>query len=158
MKTLALSSALLVLLVCTGCSRPKEPLEYDKDKICKRLNTAGYVAAIASLKVSKVDPETDLSKYDVVITTISEVMANMPQEGFKAVLPAVQKKIEEKYGDGNREYILIGSKLAANLLEEMEDKLQKNPKWVEHRDDLASMLSSFLDGASEGIKAYGGND
>ena len=152
------SIALLSLVFCVGCSsKPRPPLEYDKEVVCKRLNTAGYVAAVVSLKASKVDHDADLSRYVVVLDTIREVMVNMPSEGFIAILPAVQEAIANKYGEGHEEAILIGAKLAQNLLEEAEELIIRNPKWLEKRDDLADMLASFLKGAKEGIEAYGGD-
>lgn len=154
MKRLSLLFVPVLLLASVGCTPKPVALEYDKDKVCKTLHQAGYVAAVLGLKTAKVDPATDLEPYKVVCTTISEVLAEMPTAGFSAVLPEAKKRLEAKYGTDNKAYVLAGTKVLEGLLGELEDRLQKNPKWVTHRDDLAEMLASFLDGAVEGIEAF----
>lgn len=150
---LILGSVMLMLVV--GCGkRPSNPLEYDKDVVCRRLERAGYVAAIVGLKAAKVEQNDDVEKYAVVVRAIEEIFVEMPDEGLAVLIPAMKERIEKKFGEDSPN-TLIGLKVFETLVEELEERFQKNPKWLDKRDDLAAMISSFLRGALDGIEAYG---
>ena len=143
---------LLLLVFTVGCG-DVNPVDTPEKRL-ELAKTAGEAAALTYLAIDKPSDE-QAEKIKVIVDKVKSSLTEWKEGGFVTALPEIEKLCDDLFpGEEQKAYRIAAKKLAKVLIDELDNLFKKHPDWKDKGDEVASLISAFMDGSSDAFKTY----